>query len=326
MLSARWLAKRKPFWARLTELVDRSNRQGVGALSHHELQELGLLYRQTAGDLATVREEPTGQSLSLYLNQLLSRAHNLIYMGRRGGASNVLHFFTHTYPRVFRQTLSYTTFAFALFLAGVVLGFLATLSDPAFSRFFLGPHMAETIERRKMWTESIVGIKPLASSAIMTNNMSVSFASFAFGITAGLGTIYMMFYNGLLFGVILAACWQAGMLKAILSFVVPHGVIELPAIFIAAGAGFLIARGLLFPGLLTRRDSLSQAGGQAVQLVLGTIPMLIIAGIVEAFISPTSLPPQLKFLIGALLFALFSAYLGTMGRDSSPTARPAPHP
>ena len=117
--------------------------------------------------------------------------------------------------------------------------------------------MSDTIEQRKMWTDSILTVKPLASSAIMTNNLSVSFAIFGSGITAGLGTCYLLTLNGVLFGVILAACWQAGMLAKILGFVVGHGVLELPAIFIAGGAGLLIARGLLFPGLLPRRDSLA---------------------------------------------------------------------
>jgi len=98
-----------------------------------------------------------------------------------------------------------------------------------------------------MWTDSIVTIKPLASSAILTNNLSVSFATFALGITAGVGTIYMMLLNGLLIGVIGSACWREGMSLSLWSFVAGHGVLELPAIFIAGGAGLGIARGLLFP-------------------------------------------------------------------------------
>ncbi len=83
MISTRWLAKRKPHWQRLEQLVDRSGRRGVAALNHDELQELGLLYRQTASDLATVREDTTSRPFTSYLNQLLARAHNLIYMGKR---------------------------------------------------------------------------------------------------------------------------------------------------------------------------------------------------------------------------------------------------
>ena len=77
MISTRWLAKRKPYWARLEELVDRAGRRGISVFDHLELQELGLLYRQTASDLAVVREDATSRQLAAYLNHLLGRAHNL---------------------------------------------------------------------------------------------------------------------------------------------------------------------------------------------------------------------------------------------------------
>src|SRR6202140_993865 len=104
MISTRWLAKRKPHWQRLEQLVDRSGRRGVSALSHDELQDLGLLYRQTASDLATVREDVTSRSLASYLNQLLARAHNLIYMGKPPQWNRVANFYLDTSPRVFRDT------------------------------------------------------------------------------------------------------------------------------------------------------------------------------------------------------------------------------
>jgi uncharacterized membrane protein SpoIIM required for sporulation len=315
MLSTRWLAKRKPHWAQLTELLERASKHGATALTHRELQELGLLYRQTAGDLAAVREDPQSQTLHLYLNPLLGRAHNLIYMGRRSNPRGIVRFYTRVYPQIFRATFAYTFTAFVVFLAGAVVGFLATLGDASFSRFLLGPRMSDTIEQRKMWTDSILTVKARASSQIMTNNMSVSIATFAFGITAGLGTCYFLALNGLLFGVILAACWQAGMLSKILAFVAGHGVLELPAIFIAGGAGLLLARGLLFAGLLPRRDSLAEAGGQAIRLMLGTMPMLFVAAIIEAYVSPTGIPGSLKFLFSAVLASVFFGFLLVAGRN-----------
>jgi uncharacterized membrane protein SpoIIM required for sporulation len=152
-------------------------------------------------------------------------------------------------------------------------------------------------------------MKPFASSAIMTNNMSVSFTAFAMGITGGLGTIYMMAFNGLLIGVIGTACALSGMSVPFWSFVAPHGALELPAIFIAGGAGLRLAQGLLFPGFLPRRHSLTAAGGEAVKLVLGCIPLLVIAGIIEAFISPTDLAVPLKFALSGALCALLTMYL-----------------
>jgi uncharacterized membrane protein SpoIIM required for sporulation len=152
----------------------------------------------------------------------------------------------------------------------------------------------------------------------MTNNMSVGFTTFALGITGGIGTIYMMAFNGLLIGVIGMACWLSGMSLQLWSFVAPHGVLELPAIFIAGGAGLRIAQGLLFPGVLPRRDSLARAGLEAVKLLLGTVPILFIAGIIEAFVSPTGLAIPLKFSMAAALFVLLNVYLFGLGRENQP--------
>jgi len=294
-------------------LVDRSNKGGISALDHRELQELGLLYRQTASDLATVREDVTSNQLSFYLNQLLGRAHNLIYMGHKQKISGIVRFYTQTFPQVFRETFRQSLLAFLIFAVTGIATWAVTIYDPTFAHRLLGPQMMETIEKKEMWTQSIVTIKPLAASSIMTNNLSVSFATFAMGITAGIGTIWMMIINGMLIGVIGAATWQAGMALQLWSFVAPHGVLELPAIFIAGGAGLEIARGMLFPGLLPRRESLALAGGRAARLVLGIVPMLIIAGIIEGFVSPSGIATPLKFLLAAVLIAALTTSLARPG-------------
>ena len=281
----------------------------MSALDHKDLQELGLLYRQTASDLAIAREDITSSQLAAYLNSLLGRAHNLIYMGNKPKVAGIVRFYSETYPRIFRELWPQTLLAFAIFAVTGLAAFILTMRDPTFAHRLLGTHMMETIEKREMWTHSIVTIKPLAASSIMTNNLSVAFATFASGITAGVGTVWMMVLNGLLIGVIGAATLQAGMAGQLWTFVVPHGVLELPAIFIAGGAGFEIARGMLFPGLLPRRESLARAGGRAAQLLLGTIPMLIVAGVIEGFLSPSETAAPLKFLFGAVMFAALVTYL-----------------
>jgi uncharacterized membrane protein SpoIIM required for sporulation len=313
MISTRWLEKRKTYWARLEQLVDRSNKGGISALDHRELQELGLLYRQTASDLATVREDVTSNQLTFYLNQLLGRAHNLIYMGHKQKISGLVRFYTETFPQVFRETFPQTFLAFLIFTVTGVATWAVTIHDPAFAHRMLGPEMMATIEKREMWTKSIVTIKPLAASGIMTNNLAVCFTTFAMGITAGIGTIYMMFTNGMLIGVIGAATRQAGMALQLWSFVAAHGALELPAIFISGGAGLEIARGMLFPGLLPRRESLALAGGRAARLMIGIVPMLVVAGIIEGFLSPSGLATPLKFLLSGVLLVALTTYLTRVG-------------
>jgi uncharacterized membrane protein SpoIIM required for sporulation len=317
MISTRWLEKRKTYWARLEQLVDRSNKGGISALDHRELQELGLLYRQTASDLATVREDVTSNQLTFYLNQLLGRAHNLIYMGHKQKISGLVRFYTQTFPRVFRETFPQTFLAFLIFTVTGIATWAVTIHDPAFAHRMLGPEMMATIEKREMWTKSIVTIKPLAASGIMTNNLAVCFTTFAMGITAGIGTIYMMFTNGMLIGVIGAATWQAGMALQLWTFVAAHGALELPAIFISGGAGLEIARGMLFPGLLPRRESLALAGGRAARLMIGIVPMLVVAGIIEGFVSPSGLATPLKFLLSGVLLVALTTYLTRVGLPQS---------
>jgi uncharacterized membrane protein SpoIIM required for sporulation len=183
--------------------------------------------------------------------------------------------------------------------------------------------MVETIRHHQMWTQSIVGMKPQESSRIMTNNLTVTFLTFAAGITAGLGTMWLIFFNGLLMGVIATACQQAHMSRDLWSFVCPHGSLELPAIFIAGGAGLRLASGVLFPGLYRRRDSIALAGREAVRLVAGIIPMLVIAGAIEGFFSPSGAPAGLKFAVGAALFALLLVWLFSSPEDEPQETAPA---
>jgi uncharacterized membrane protein SpoIIM required for sporulation len=309
VISTRWLEKRKPHWKQLEQLLDRSSRKGLRSLTRAELQELSLLYRQIAADLAVIREDPSSAHFASFLNQLLARAHHIIYSGRGANPSQAVGFFRHSFPAMFQKYLGYCLIAFLLFAVSAVTGAAITYFDPDFEVNVLGPEMVDTIQHHKMWTHSIVAMKPVASSGIMTNNMSVAFTTFALGITGGLGTLYMLISNGLLMGVIAMACRLAGMSLQLWSFVAPHGVLELPAIFIAGGAGLVLARGMLFPGVLPRRESIARAGVEGVKLLLGCIPILMVAGLIEAFVSPTGLAVGLKFALAGALFVLLLTYL-----------------
>src|SRR5215467_12445511 len=197
MISTRWLEKRKPHWARLEALLNQSSKGGLKSLSRSDLQELSLLYRQTAADLAAIREDRGSVHFARYVNQLLVRAHNTIYSGHRASPIAVVSFFTQTYPAAFRRHLKHCALATAIFALAGLAGAILTYQNPDFKVKLLGPEMVETIDRHQMWTHSIVGFKPFVSSRIMTNNMSVGFMTFALGITGGLGTVYMMAFNGL---------------------------------------------------------------------------------------------------------------------------------
>src|SRR5207302_8847573 len=105
MISTRWLEKRKPHWSKLETLLNQSAKSGIKSLSRSDLQELSLLYRQTAADLAAIREDRGSVHFARYVNQLLVRAHNTIYSGHSASPKAVISFFTTTYPVAFRRHL-----------------------------------------------------------------------------------------------------------------------------------------------------------------------------------------------------------------------------
>ncbi len=319
MISNHWIALRKESWSRLETLVQQVETSSLKTLSSVDLREFGLLYRQAAADLSAVRADEAARTLEAYLNRLVSRAHNHIYSGDRMNLSSVWNFLSRGYPRIFRRLLPYTTVALAIFLAGALLGTLLTVARPQFMHAMLGPQMIDKIEHHQMWTDSILTAKPQESSRIMTNNIAVCFYTYAGGILAGLGTILLMFTNGMSIGVITTACTQHHMALSMWSFVAAHGALELPSIFISGGAGLRLASGLLFPGMLRRRDALALAGAESIRLLSGTIPLLIIAGVLEAFLSPTHAPLALKFSISAVLLTGLCLWLSEGGRE-----KPAP--
>jgi len=309
VLSNLWIQKRQPHWERLTALVAAADRERLRGLSRNELQEMALLYRQVASDLSTLRQDSTSAALALQVNHLLARAHHIIYSSRKSSWRNFLLFLRDGYPRVLRQQIGFVFAAAVLLLLGMVIAAAFSLADPRFTAALAGPRVMSALARHHMWTESIVSIAPQAASGIMTNNLSVSFGAFGGGLLFGLGSVYLLFFNGLLLGAVAVACQQAGMAVPLWSFVAPHGSLELPAIVIAGAAGLRLGYGMLFPGIYRWKDSVARAGGEAVKLVSGTIPMLFVAGCLEGFFSPSGAPVALKFSVGAGLFLLLNLWL-----------------
>src|SRR6266568_8560877 len=309
ILSNQWINKRRPHWDRLALLLARSDQSGLGQLSRAELQELALLYRQVAADLSVLRRDETARTYTDHVNQLLTRAHHIIYSGRKTSLVTLFRFLKDEYPAIFQRQLPFVMASLFVSMAWGLLGAALTSARPEFMRHFVGPAMIATMERHEMWTQSIVSVAPQETSHIMTNNLTVSFVMFAGGIAFGLLTFVSLYVNGMMLGVIGAACHQYGMSLALWSFVAPHGSLELPAIIIAGGAGFRLGHSMLFPGAYRWKESVARGGIEATRLVSGVIPMLVIAGCLEGFFSPSHAPVPLKFAVGGLLFALLLLWL-----------------
>jgi uncharacterized membrane protein SpoIIM required for sporulation len=318
MSQDRFINERKTVWQRLEELLELLDRMTLRKLHREEVRELGRIYRRTASDLAIARAESRDPRLINYLNSLVIRAHGRIYRADAQGGRRLRNFFARDFPCTFRRTWRYTAVAFAVFVLFTGLFFFATRRDPDFSEFAgISPFFREVvINHRTHWWEELNEANQIGSTQIFTNNIRVTFYAFALGAIFGLGTIYVLAFNGASFGAIIALTYRAGFGNdLLLGFVISHGVIELTCIFIAGGAGLLIGTALLIPGNLSRSDALKSRGMEAVRLIMGCVPLLVVAGIIEGFISPQPIPAAIKIGIGVLTGITLYSYLLLAGRD-----------
>lgn len=307
----RWVARREANWKRLDTLLQKVEKKGLKTLKAGEVRELSSLYRSISADLARAKTYQVGKILIRDLQNLTSRTYSQIYQGsRRQDWKAILEFYTWGFPEVVRKTWAYSAIAMAIFFAGGLIAWWYAWQDPAFISLIIPEDLIIQVrDKQELWMGSILGVEPVASSQIMINNIAVSFRVVAGGITAGSLTVYILFLNGINIGAIASLVGQNNLAYPFWAFVFPHGSLELPAIFLAGGAGLLIARGLLFPGEYRRSEALKMYGFQAAQLVFGIVPILFIAGVIEAFISPqTYLPDAIKYVFGILLVTLLLWY------------------
>jgi uncharacterized membrane protein SpoIIM required for sporulation len=318
MSSNRFINERKSAWQRLEDLLTLLDRMSLRRLHREEVRELGRIYRRTSSDLAIARAESRDPRLVNYLNSLVIRAHGRIYRaGALEGGARLRRFFTSGFPRTFRRTWRYTAASFVVFMAFFLAGFLGTWRDAEFSGLagVTAEWRAETTDARVRWWESLNEANQVGGAAIMTNNIRVMFYAFAFGAMLGLGTLYIMAMNGASIGAVLALTYRAGYGRELLAFMAGHGVIELTCIFIAGGAGLLVGVAMLMPGDLSRFDSLRLRGRDSIQLIVGCVPLLVLAGLIEGFISPAPISPAYKFGVAAATGVALYMYLLLAGRE-----------
>ena len=320
-----WIARREPYWQRLDFLLKKIEKKGIKSLKASEIQELSALYRSVSADLARAKTFKVGTILIEDLHKLTTRAYSQVYQAPRGQDwGGIWRFYRWGFPETVQKTWPYTTIATLTFIVGGLIAWWYAWSDPNFIAMVAPPELITKVrDDQELWMGSIIGVEPLASSGIMINNMSVSFRVVSVGIVAGILTLFILFYNGLLIGTIATLVGQNNLAYPFWAFVFPHGSLELPAIFLSGGAGLLIARALLFPGQYKRADALKIYGLQAAQLVFGIVPLLFIAGIIEGFFSPNpSVPDPLKYVAGLLLFILLIQYCSLSKGTSSSSITP----
>jgi len=324
----RWLKFRRPSWERLDELVHLIDREGSACLSRQHLQELGRLYRSVSADLSRARTLILSQDTLVYLNNLVVKAHNQVYQTQKDHVRDLWHFLHLHFPMLVRQHIIYISLATAIFLVSLSIGIHYVTKDIHFAQLeyvkgqpIVSEELWHIIEQHKMWTDPTEKMSPLASTLIATNNIRVAILAFIFGITFGIGTVLILCQNGIMVGTIFGVCHHYHMADKLVAFVAPHGVLELGSIFICGGAGLLVGRALLFPGEWRRVDSLRMVIRDALGLFAGCIPLLLVAGLIEGFISPrTDLDPNAKFAVSIATSVCLILYLfAPRSRDRSPT-------
>lgn len=318
MPTDRFITQRKSAWQRLEDLLKLLDTASLGRLNKDEVRELGRIYRRTASDLAIARAESRDPRLVNYLNSLVIRAHGRIYRADAQGGKKVRLFFTRELPQTFRRTWRYTLLAFLVFTTFAVLSYVATHYDPEFSELVgVNPAFRETfIETKTHWWEDLNESNQEGASYIMTNNILVTIYTFAFGGLCGIGTLFYLAFNGANIASVLALTYRAGFGNDLVTFMVAHGVVELSCIFIAGGAGLLIGSAILMPGDLTRADALRTRGMEAVRLMMGVALLLVVAGVIEGFVSPAPIDPRIKYSVAAISGIALYGYLLFVGHDS----------
>ena len=241
----RWISRKESSWNKLDQILKQSESKGVKSLSVEQVKQLASLYRSVSADFAKSKTNNLGSVLTQNLQDLTARGYNQIYQGsRRQELQKVKEFYVVGLPQVFRDTAIYTAIATAIFVLPALIGWWYAWQDPVFLDLIVPQNLIATVRDGELWMGSILGNQPVASSGIMTNNLAVAFKAVSGGATAGIVTIIIMANNGLLIGTISALVTQNNLGYPFWAFVFPHGSLELPAIFLAGGAGLLIAQAL----------------------------------------------------------------------------------
>ena len=327
---AAFIAERRPVWARLEADLDDADRRGLGRLSVDEARALGRLYREVSGDLLLARSKAASVGVVDYLNALVARAHARIHPSRRPRLADVRRFYARGFPRLVRAERRAIALSAVCLFAGVLFGAGAMAVDgdawvylvPAEHQHFTPKAHAEQANHHVAGP----GNEAAFSAFLFTHNIRVTVLTFAVGVFAGILTALLLFLNGVMLGSLAWVYATRGYGLFFWAWILPHGVLELSAVVLGGGAGFVLGGAVLAPGRLRRSDALREAAGRAVRLLLGLAPILVVAGLVEGSLSQWGdavVSPWLKLAFAAAAGSLLWLYLLRAGRDPD-AAGPAP--
>jgi uncharacterized membrane protein SpoIIM required for sporulation len=313
----RFIREREGDWRELDELL-RAGRDS--RRSAHGVLRLGALYRGAAADLALARRGHPGDPVVARLESLVARARQAVYAEepRRGSLRT---FFGRTYWVRVRERPLPLLVAIALLFVPAAATAAWALGDPAAAVGLVPGQFRGAVE--PVGDTGMTAAQSAAfSGAVMTNNIQVTFLSFAAGILFGLGAAAVLAYNGAILGAIAGGAIANGNASGFAEFVTAHGIIELSCIAVAAAAGLRMGYAIVAPGPLPRSRALAREARAAIVIVLGTVPWLILAGIIEGFVTRAGFGLVPGIALGVGVGAIYWTLVFVRGRPL--TAAPAP--
>ena len=314
----RFISEREGDWRELDSLLSdkhRRRRRGVP-----DVLRLAALYRGAAADLALARRGHPGDPVVVRLESLVVRARQAVYAEepRRGSLRT---FFARTYWVRVRERPGPLLLAIALLLVPGLLAAAWALADPG-AALGLIPKQFQGAVQPVGDTGMTTAQSAAFSSEVMTNNIQVTFLAFAAGILLGLGTVLVVAYNGMILGAVAGGAIAAGNGAGFAEFVAAHGIIELSCIAVAATAGLRMGYAIIAPGPRTRGRALSEEARPAIAIVLGTIPWVILAGIIEGFVTRAGFGLVPGAILGVSVGALYWSLVIVRGRPRPPARAP----
>ncbi|MHB8533714.1 MAG: stage II sporulation protein M [Solirubrobacteraceae bacterium] len=311
MTLEQFTASRQARWQELETLLARSRRGRLRRVPAADLERLGTLYRQAASDLAIARRDFADSNTEDFLNDLCARAHPVLHRAAPLRPAQLWTWFALGIPRAYRARRGYVLLSVGLLVAGVVAGWLAVDLRPDLRASLIPQSGFDELARGQVQS---LPSAPLLGTVIITNNIRVAAVCFLGGALGGLPTALLLAANGWMLGTIAAAVHQGGYDLAFWSLIVPHGVLELSIIIIAGACGLCVGGALLRPGLARRGDAVARAARESLGLAAGSASLLVIAGLLESFVSPSAIPGPAKLAIGAAVGVALYSWLLLAGR------------
>ena len=330
----RFVQKKRNAWEAFRTTALRMERSGVGALAPGEIPAFAAQYREVAADLARARTYQVDPRVITYLERVVTAGHNALYRTRGKDRTPLPHYILRDFPAAVVQSWRYVLLAFLLFSVPAGIGYVMIRERPELGEELM-PGMvaraeaaAENLTEGRGYAETSKENRPEMAAFIIQNNIGISFVAFVGGVTGGLLTAWLLYTNGMMLGLALGLFQNYDAARYLLTFILGHGILELTAIFISAGAGFRLAKAMIAPGDRTRKDALVLEGRIAAGMIGAVVTLLAIAGTIEGLLSASAAAPIWKYGVSAatavllvLYFANGYAYLNAAGLPAGSSSR-----